>query len=344
MPPTPGSSTSPTCTSWTATAAAASASSSSASRSRKGRSRAAAGFSIRRRARALREVRLCPGRAAARATCAAFVGVYPSVGGRASRDRGRRSRRSPAGPTTQRPPPCPVPPRRRTPGWERWRPTGFAAGRSGWPTPEPTTPSSRGRSGQKIPWYRAAGSPWGRLRVTGSRIDAPAAPLRFSTGTTYPFRIGFQSSSLLFSEGVLGAPVGLTRQFAFVVRVEPDDGQPEPRTAVARARARTRPGRAPARPCETPTCSNGSSSMARSAGRTRSSYGVPQEQLAVPLGQPVRGHGRAPLQPIPTLRPLSPGRRATAPPGSSLPGWIPSSSVSGMSSRQNQYGPKARQP
>ena len=84
-------------------------------------------------------------------------------------------------------------------------------------------------NGQKIPWYRAAGSPWGRLRVTGSRIDAPAAPLRFSTGTTYPFRIGFQSSSLLFpSEGCwrIVARIGLTRQFAFVVRVEPDDGQP----------------------------------------------------------------------------------------------------------------------
>ena len=81
-------------------------------------------------------------------------------------------------------------------------------------------------NGQKIPWYRAAGSPWGRLRVTGSRIDAPAAPLRFSTPTTYPFRLGFQSSSLTFSsEGCwrIVARVGLTKQFVFVVRVEPDD-------------------------------------------------------------------------------------------------------------------------
>jgi len=83
-------------------------------------------------------------------------------------------------------------------------------------------------SGQKIPWYRAAGSPWGRLRVTGSRTDAPAAPLRFATGTTYPFRVGFQSSSLTFpSEGCwrIVARVGLTKHFVFVVRVEPDDGR-----------------------------------------------------------------------------------------------------------------------
>ena len=81
-------------------------------------------------------------------------------------------------------------------------------------------------NGQKVPWYRAAGSPWGRLRVTGSRIDAPAAPLRFSTPATYPFRLGFQSSSLTFSsEGCwrIVARVGLTRRFVFVVRVEPDD-------------------------------------------------------------------------------------------------------------------------
>jgi len=80
--------------------------------------------------------------------------------------------------------------------------------------------------GQKVGWYRAAGSPWGRLRVTGSRVDAPAAPLRFSTPTTYPFRVGFQASSLTFSsEGCwrLVARVGLTKRYVFVVLVEPDD-------------------------------------------------------------------------------------------------------------------------
>jgi hypothetical protein len=83
-------------------------------------------------------------------------------------------------------------------------------------------------NGQKIPWYRAAGSPWGRLRVTGSRIDALAAPLRFSTPATYPFRLGFQSSSMTFSsEGCwrIVARVGLAKRFVFVVRVEPDDGR-----------------------------------------------------------------------------------------------------------------------
>lgn len=83
-------------------------------------------------------------------------------------------------------------------------------------------------NGQKIPWYRSAGSPWGRLRVTGSRIDAPAAPLRFTTAATVPFRVGFQSSSLTFSsEGCwrIVARVGLAKQFVFVVRVEPDDGR-----------------------------------------------------------------------------------------------------------------------
>ena len=80
--------------------------------------------------------------------------------------------------------------------------------------------------GQKIGWYRASGSPWGRLRVTGSRVDAPAAPLRFTTQTTYPFRVGFQSSSMSFSsEGCwrIVARVGLQKQYVFVVRVQPDD-------------------------------------------------------------------------------------------------------------------------
>jgi hypothetical protein len=84
-------------------------------------------------------------------------------------------------------------------------------------------------NGQKIPWYRAAGSPWGRLRVTGTRRDGEAPPLRFSTRVTYPFRIGFQPSTLTFpSEGCwrIDARVGLRKRFAFVVWVEPDDGRP----------------------------------------------------------------------------------------------------------------------
>jgi hypothetical protein len=82
--------------------------------------------------------------------------------------------------------------------------------------------------GQKIGWYRAAGSPWGRLRVSGRRLDAEAPPLRFSSGVTYPFRVGFQPSSLTFpTEGCwrVDARVGLQRRFVFVVRVQPDDGR-----------------------------------------------------------------------------------------------------------------------
>ena len=82
--------------------------------------------------------------------------------------------------------------------------------------------------GQKVGWYRAKGSPWGRLRVTGTRLDGEAPPLRFSTPVTYPFRVGFQASSLTFAtEGCwrIDARVGLTKRFAFVVRVEPDDGR-----------------------------------------------------------------------------------------------------------------------
>jgi hypothetical protein len=82
--------------------------------------------------------------------------------------------------------------------------------------------------GQKIGWYRAAGSPWGRLRVTGARLDAEAPPVRFSSAVTYPFRVGFQPSSLTFpTEGCwrIVARIGLTRTFGFVVPVEPDDGR-----------------------------------------------------------------------------------------------------------------------
>jgi hypothetical protein len=80
--------------------------------------------------------------------------------------------------------------------------------------------------GQKIGWFRGKGSPWGRLRVSGRRLDGAAPPLVFRTGVTYPFREGFQPSSLTFSTAgcwQIVARVGLRARYVFVVRVEADD-------------------------------------------------------------------------------------------------------------------------
>jgi len=78
-------------------------------------------------------------------------------------------------------------------------------------------------TGQKIPWFRARGSRWGRLRVSGVRIDGDAPPLKVHIPASYPFRVGFQSSALTFSTPgcwKIVARIGLTSRFAFVVRVE----------------------------------------------------------------------------------------------------------------------------
>ncbi|HEY7731064.1 MAG TPA: hypothetical protein VH950_09200 [Gaiellaceae bacterium] len=83
--------------------------------------------------------------------------------------------------------------------------------------------------GQKIAWYRGKGSPWGRLRITGSRLDAEAAPLHAQTGVTYPFREGFQASALTFSTPgcwQVVARVGLRARYVFVVHVEADPDAP----------------------------------------------------------------------------------------------------------------------
>lgn len=79
-------------------------------------------------------------------------------------------------------------------------------------------------TGQKIPWFRSKGSRWGRLRVSGSRIDGDAPPLQVHIPADYPFREGFQSSALTFSTPgcwKIVARVGLVARFAFVIRVEP---------------------------------------------------------------------------------------------------------------------------
>jgi hypothetical protein len=80
--------------------------------------------------------------------------------------------------------------------------------------------------GQKIAWFRGKGSPSGRLRVAGRRLDGAAPPLVFRTGVTHPFREGFQPSSLTFSAPgcwQIVARVGLRERYLFVVRVEADD-------------------------------------------------------------------------------------------------------------------------
>ena len=78
-------------------------------------------------------------------------------------------------------------------------------------------------TGQKVPWFRGKGSRWGRLRVSGSRIDGDAPPLKVSIPATYPFREGFQSSALTFSAPgcwKIVARIGLKAHFTFVVLVE----------------------------------------------------------------------------------------------------------------------------
>jgi hypothetical protein len=79
-------------------------------------------------------------------------------------------------------------------------------------------------TGQKIGWFRSKGSPWGRLRVAGSRLDGDAPPLKVDIPAKYPFGEGFQSSALTFSTPgcwQIIAHVGLRARFVFVVRVEP---------------------------------------------------------------------------------------------------------------------------
>jgi hypothetical protein len=78
-------------------------------------------------------------------------------------------------------------------------------------------------TGQKVGWFRGKGSAWGRLRVSGSRLDGDAPPLEARFGVNYPFREGFQSSALTFSSPGcwrLVAHVGLKTRFVFVMRVE----------------------------------------------------------------------------------------------------------------------------
>jgi hypothetical protein len=77
-------------------------------------------------------------------------------------------------------------------------------------------------TGQKVPWYRSKGSAYGKLRVTGYRLDEQAPPLRTWIPTGYAITFGFQSSALYFpTPGCwrIVAHVGLTQRYEFTIRV-----------------------------------------------------------------------------------------------------------------------------
>lgn len=76
--------------------------------------------------------------------------------------------------------------------------------------------------GEKVPWWRSRGSAYGKLRVTGYRLDEDAPPLRVWMPSGYATRVGFQSSALTFSTPGcwrIVAHVGLTQRYAFTIRV-----------------------------------------------------------------------------------------------------------------------------
>lgn len=77
-------------------------------------------------------------------------------------------------------------------------------------------------SGQKIAWWRAKGSAFGKLRVTGTRLDSEAPPLRARISKGYTQTRGFQPSVLFFpTPGCwrIVARVGLKQRYVFRVVV-----------------------------------------------------------------------------------------------------------------------------
>ena len=77
-------------------------------------------------------------------------------------------------------------------------------------------------TGQKIAWWREKGSAFGKLRVTGKRLDAEAPPLTAQIPSGYATTWGFQASGLFFpTPGCwqVVARVGLTQRYVFVVDV-----------------------------------------------------------------------------------------------------------------------------
>jgi hypothetical protein len=76
--------------------------------------------------------------------------------------------------------------------------------------------------GQKIAWWREKGSAYGKLRVTGRKLDGDASPLTASIPSGYAITWGFQASGLYFPAAgcwQVVARVGLTQRYVFVVSV-----------------------------------------------------------------------------------------------------------------------------
>jgi hypothetical protein len=77
-------------------------------------------------------------------------------------------------------------------------------------------------TGQKIAWWRDKGSAFGKLRVSGTRLDAAAPALKTWIPGGYATRVGFQSSALYFpTPGCwrVIAHIGLTQRYQFTLKV-----------------------------------------------------------------------------------------------------------------------------
>jgi hypothetical protein len=77
-------------------------------------------------------------------------------------------------------------------------------------------------AGQKIAWWRDTGSAFGKLRISGVRLDAPAPALKTWIPGGYATKVGFQSTALYFpTPGCwrVIAHVGLTQRYQFTLNV-----------------------------------------------------------------------------------------------------------------------------
>jgi len=77
-------------------------------------------------------------------------------------------------------------------------------------------------SGQKVAFYRSKGSAFGKLRLSGMRLDGEAPPLKAFIPRGYAITWGFQPTGLNFSTPgcwKVVAHVGLTQRYEFIVQV-----------------------------------------------------------------------------------------------------------------------------